>query len=253
MRPLVAVRRATPFDAVFLERHALFWPLAGAVRALGNPATFPPVRALDRVFDGPSPVRFVPASPRRRRGAPLDVGSLYDGRIALAGEVPTRASCWHDFMNALVWGTFPRAKQTLHARQHAVIAARLPRDAVTLLPRTPELDALALLDEGGVVVLAKDADDALARLRSGPEGGLRSLVVSRRARALVFGHAIYESLALGVTPSIVAAVVLASDEPVDPIREADEALARALGDPGRFMSPRELTRVDVREAQPAGD
>ncbi|HLK40715.1 MAG TPA: DUF3025 domain-containing protein [Polyangiaceae bacterium] len=257
MRPLVAVRRATPFDGRFHERHVLFWPLAPAVRALGDPADFPPVEALDRVFGdgrtGDRGVRFVAASPRRRRGAPLDADALYDGRIALRGEIPTRSGCWHDLMNALVWGTFPRAKRALHARQHAAITARLPPGAVALLPRSPELDALALIDEGGVVVLADDADEARARLRVKTDGGgLRGLVGSGRARTLVFGHAIYESLALGVTPGVVAAVVLPDGHAeAHPVRAADEALARALVDRDRFVSPRELTRVDVRDVQPA--
>ncbi|MDP9149718.1 MAG: DUF3025 domain-containing protein, partial [Myxococcota bacterium] len=125
MRPLVAVRRAAPYDPRFCETSSLFWPLVRAARALGEHDVFPSVGALARVFEGEPPVRFVAASPRRRRGAPVDPGALYDARIALHGEVPTRPGSWHDLMNALVWGTFPRAKLALHVRQHRAIAARV--------------------------------------------------------------------------------------------------------------------------------
>ena len=82
--------------------------------------------------------------------------------------------------------------------------------------RTRELDALALLDEGGVVLPGGDV-----------------------ARAIVFGHAIYESLALGVPPAVVAAIALDASAP----NEVDEALARRIDDVARFRTPDELSRV----------
>jgi len=231
--------RSAPFDPRFLERSPLFWPLAPAARALlerdpqsarvdrGTAASpdFPPVHSLDRVFGDDrrdAPVRFVPAAPRSRRGRrpqPIDLRALYDARITLDRVVPTRARSWHDLMNALVWGTFPRAKRALHARQHRAITARVDPGARTLPPaRTRELDALALLDEGGVVLPAGDV-----------------------ARAVVFGHAIYESLALGVPPVVVAALAL--DAPEGTPRAVDEALAREIEDGARFRTPAELRRV----------
>src|SRR5882672_9169208 len=134
MRPLIAVRHAAAFDPEFIARHSLFWPLARAARTLGQYDDFPPVEALASVFDGCLPVRFVHATPRRRRGTPVDVRGLYDARITLERAVPTRARSWHDLMNALVWGTFPRAKSALHTRQHRVIAARVAPGARTLPP-----------------------------------------------------------------------------------------------------------------------
>jgi Protein of unknown function (DUF3025) len=194
MRPLVAVRRATPYDPHFLARHSLLWPLSRAARALAGYDGFPPVEALGGVFDADPPVRFVSAAPRRRRRTPIEARALYDARIAMDGQVPTRAGCWHDLMNALVWGTFPRAKRALHARQHRAIAERLVPGARSLpAVRTPELDALALLDEGGVILISREG--------KGPEG------VSARA-AVIFGHAVYESLVLGVAPAVVAAISL---------------------------------------------
>jgi DUF3025 family protein len=231
MRPLVAVRHAVPFDPHFLSRAALFWPLARAAKALGPHDDFPPVEALARVFEGDAPVRFVAASPRRRRAAPIDARALYDARITLDREVPTRARCWHDFMNGLVWGTFPRAKRALHARQHHAIAERLAPGARTLpVARTPELDALALLDEGGVAVVSLDGDTTGVP-------GARGMVI--------FGHAIYESVALGVAPAVVAAIEVTVDGSSDLIRSVDLALAATIEDHAMLRTPRELTRVRI--------
>jgi hypothetical protein len=228
MRPLVAVRRAAPFDPRFLGRHELFWPLARAARGLDGFEDFPPVDVLERVFEGNAPVRFVGAAARRGRRAVVDVRALYDARIALDGAVPTRARCWHDFMNALVWGTFPIAKRALHARQYRAIAERLLPGASRLPPtRTRELDALALLDEGGVVLLSRDG------------GGMTT-------EPVVFGHAIYESLALGVAPAVVAAISLRLDarEP-DPVRAIDRWLAGRIEDRSALRTPAELKRVTI--------
>ncbi len=230
--------RAAPFDPDFLERSPLFWPVVPAALALlgrgprghtgaDAPPEFPPVQWFDRVFGGDgsnAPVRFVPAPPRVRRGRrrqTVDVTALYDARITVDRVVPTRARSWHDLMNALVWGTFPQAKRALHARQHRAITERVAPGARTLPPaRTRELDALALLDEGGVVLLGGDP-----------------------AAAIVFGHAIYESLALGIPPSVVAALAL--DAPERTMPAVDRALAGQIEDDAKLRSPEELTRVTL--------
>jgi hypothetical protein len=254
MRPLVRVRRATPFDPGFIGRSQLLRPLERAAKRLGALDDFPAAAALDRVFEGDAPVRFAAAVPRGRRRAAVDAASLYDGRITLERRVPTRAGCWHDLMNALVWGTFPAAKRALHARQHRAIAARLAPGARTLPPaRTPELDALALVDEGGLLVATDDPDAMRAALRTAP-GALRAAIVAGHADAVVFGHAIFESLVLGVSPVAVAAVVLPRGTTNDePLRLIDAALATALDDGTRFRGPGELCRVDLGEAERATD
>ncbi len=250
MRPLVSVRRATAYDARFVARSPLFWPIARAARLLSAHDDFPAPAALDGVFEGEPPVRFVPAKPRsRRRYRPLDVHAMYDARITLERCVPTRTGCWHDLMNALVWGTFPLAKRALHARQHRAMEERVVPGARTLpQARTREQDALALIDEGGIVVLASEPEETRATLRERP-GALGEMTASGTTDALVFGHAVYESLALGVPPAAVAAIVLARGASAsDPVRQADSALARALADVARLHSPEELCRVDVRDA-----
>jgi hypothetical protein len=249
MRPLVAVRNATPYDPRFVERSPLFAPLRRAARLLPEFDDFPPPSALDRVFDGEPPVRFVQATPRarRHRRGPLDPSAMYDAKITLDGRVPTRDRSWHDLINALVWGTFPLAKRALHARQHRATTERIASGACTLPPtRTREQDALALVDEGGVVVLASHPATASASLRS--PGALREMIASGAAAAVIFGHAIYESLVFGIAPAAVAAVVVARDSSeCDLVREADALLARALEDESRLLAPHELSRVDLGE------
>jgi hypothetical protein len=217
---------------------------------LGAPDDFPSAEDLAKVFDAAPPIRFVEAAPARRRREPVDPRHLYDGRVTLEGVVPTRARCWHDFMNALVWGTFPHAKRALHVRQYRAIAARVAPGDRSLPPvRTPELDALALVDEGGIAVLATDPEPVREALEARRPGALRAQIAAGAAEALVFGHAIYESLALGVAPAVAAALVIARDrsEP-DAVRAADAGLARTLEEGSWLRSPRELTRVDVTEA-----
>jgi len=174
---------------------------------------------------------------------------LYDARIVLDAEVPTRGGCWHDLMNALVWGTFPRSKLALHTRQHRAIEARVAPGARTLpATRSRELDALALFDEGGVALLAPDP----TRLRSAPARGRRPIsgpeLASDDVDAVVFGHAIYESLVLGVRPAVVAGVVVertTARGATDIASAVDQQLATLLRDPEAMKSPSELVRVDL--------
>src|SRR4029077_14690524 len=83
MRPLVAVRHATPFEPEFVRRDGRFWPLTWAAKWLEGREDFPAIETLANVFDGDPPVRFVAAPPRRRRCAPVDARALYDARITL--------------------------------------------------------------------------------------------------------------------------------------------------------------------------
>lgn len=166
-------RRSTPFEPRFVERHPHFAPIQRAASVFFECSDWPAVADYGRAFLGAPPVEFLetPPKPRRARArTTLDRTALYDARI-VAGVVPTRPRCWHDFSNALVWTTFPRAKTVLHARQNRAVQAWIPADA-TRLPgaRSREMDALALLDEGGVVQVGE--------------------------RPVVFGHALYEGAAL---------------------------------------------------------
>ena len=204
---------AKTFDARFFEREPRFSPLTPYAKIFADYTDWPAPVDLDRELASRAGIRFVLARPRpRRQRGPVDVRDMYDARIA-RGEVPTRERNWHDFLNALVWAAFPKSKTALHARQHRAIRAWAGADVVRKLPnaRTRELDALALVDEGGVVV-CEDAQ-------------------------LVFGHALYEGFVLGVRSMIARAV------PVKGLaRDADELLAaRLTGD----LTPEELPRLPL--------
>ncbi|HEY1691238.1 MAG TPA: DUF3025 domain-containing protein [Polyangiaceae bacterium] len=166
------------FRAAFFEESPLFWPIAPAARPFAASPDWPPVDAYVRAFGSMTPpVLFEEQrrAPRRRRRARVDPAAFYDARIAREGRVPTRSRSWHDFLNALVWATFPRAKRALHARQLRALEVRVDPDACSLPgTRSREHDALALIDEGGVVAL----DDG------------------RSTRLVLFGHALYEGLVL---------------------------------------------------------
>lgn len=230
-----AIRRSIPFDPQFLARHPLMWPLARAARPFvaGDAREWPAVQSWGAVFaanDAP-PIGFVRATPRPRGGRRRQraQSTMYDVSIIERGQVPSRERHWHDFFNALVWGTFPRAKAALHRRQAAMLTARLDPDVPRLLPphRTREQDGLAMIDEGGVVALAA------------PDGELR----------LVFGHAVYEGFVVGVldmTARMVRLPVAALTD--DPIAQADAALAATLADPTFSTLPDDLPRVFVPDA-----
>jgi hypothetical protein len=199
------------WDPSFFRRNHLFWPIAPAATALERFSVWPAPEELDVLFRGDPPVRFERAPPRPRRGNRMESAG-YDARIALEGVVPTRAESWHDLLNAVVWASFPRAKRALHARQHRMIAARLGEDARLPGARTKEQDAVAMLDEGGVVVL---------RERTTTE-----------ELAVIFGHAIYEGLVCGGPKARGAAYVVTVDAIGADARErTDVALAELLGRP----------------------
>ena len=168
-----------------------------------------------------------------RFAAPGAAGaSAYEEHIHRTGEVPTRDNL-HDFFNALVWLTFPRAKAALNALQATAIA----RDGVG--PRRGALrDAATLIDENALLLVTRRDDlvDALAahdwrRLFVGHRAAWRAEV-----RAIVFGHALMEKLTApyrGVTAHALH-VRLAPDAPLATI---DAAIAAALDDglaPGRL-------------------
>jgi hypothetical protein len=163
------------------------------------------------------PVRFVASDAAGERA--------YEEHIGLTGEVPTRDNL-HDFFNALMWITFPRAKARLNALQAAAIA----RDGIGS-SRGPLRDAATLLDENAalVVTLRSDLVDALARHE------WRRLFAEQRSawrseiRVVVFGHALLDKLTTpyrGVTahalpvPLPAAASLAAIDDAVADILDA---------------------------------
>ena len=179
--------------------------LAAPAALLAGFDDWPTVEELDARLHALAGVRFHRQPPRPRRGR---TRSTYDARIVTERVVPTRARSWHDLLNALVWARFPRAKAQLHARQHRVLTSH-PRDRSDARGR--EGDALAMLDEGGVLLT-----------RAGPR---------------LFGHGLAEGLVVG-SPSLFARTLAVPGD--------DEALAALLADPRSLRHPDELGRLTVR-------
>ena len=217
----------------FIDLSPLFWPLASAARTLDGDA-FPQPEIIDAMLGARAGVRFERQKPvsRRRRG-PRDPALMYDARIK-AGCVPTRPGSWHDLMNALVWATFPTAKRALHDRQHELVVPAAPGESAR---RTREADTLALLDEGGLVVVSETPFD--------DEGRLRAALERQQATLIVFGHAIYEGIVLGREMPLASVVCVAGDPGADRaalLAGADRELALVVADRGRLMDPKELLR-----------
>ena len=186
---------ASSWKPKFFEASELFAPIRDVAERFAADESFPPPERIDDVLRDRAPIRFVRATQADK--AP------YDARIVNEGVVRTREGSWHDFLNALVWATFPLAKTALHRRQHSIVVPGATR-------RTPEGDAFAMLDEGGVFL----------------------------PKRIVFGHAIYEGLVLG-RPLYGAGLDL-GDEHTDLDRRAAELIA----DRSLIRTTRDLQRVD---------
>jgi hypothetical protein len=198
------------FEPRFFEKDPKFWPIAATASRFADHTDWP---SVDEYNVPGLVVRFEEAPIKRRREpGVIDRASLYDARIVNDRVVPTRPRMWHDFLNALVWATFPEAKLALHRRQHAAIEKWIPPGA-TQLPnaRTREQDALALIDEGGVLLVA--------------------------GQTMFFGHALFEGLIFEQLAMISRAVELPGS-----IETADADLASMLDDATRFRTPDELPR-----------
>ena len=211
------------WDPSFFRKSPLFWAIAPAAQKLERFTRWPEPEDLSCLFDGDAPVSFVPAAPRTRRGRRLGASERYDAIITEQRIVPTRRGSWHDLLNALVWATFPRAKRALHARQHRAITSSLGPDLRLPGGRTRDQDAVAMLDEGGVVIVDQGGD---------------------APSAIVFGHAIYERLVCDGRVSLWAAAVrvLTDDAPSAPearVELADATLHALLS------SSTEMKREDM--------
>lgn len=236
------------WDPGFLKRSALLADL----RALGAPllggASWPSLERCSELVEAERrarasdlpPVRFAPPLPRKR-ALPIDIEQLYDGRIALRGEVPCLGTSYHDLLNVLVWAAFPRAKRALHARQYRALQAWLPPGSGRLPNRrTREQDALALFDEGGSVLVASAADAAALR-EALAAGAAPELALPGAARVVLFGHAVMEHLCFESAALSSAALVVELEPPLPEGRalldRVDRALAARLADPRELASP----------------
>ena len=216
---------------------ARFGPLVKAASQITF--DFAPVETLNKCFTS-NLARANPALhferdiPKRQR---TRAHQRYDAKVATEFSIPTREENLHDFFNALVFATFPRAKLALHQRQNrAAKTQRLPSGK--LKNRTPEQDALTAFDEGGTIVIADEPTTPRRVLRADES----------RAHFLIFGHALYESIACGKahfrSPTIT--LVMPNDSlDNERLHDVDEALCHALTHSELFTSPKKLQSLAV--------
>lgn len=186
----------------------------------------PPSRAtLAGWLAGASPLRAI---------APAEAPAGYELAV-VEGAVPTREGSWHDVFNVLAFIAFPRAKPALHRRVLGLQRARKAAGAPAGV-RSREEDALALLDEGSLVIAGTPT--AIAMLdEARHEGSLPRIDEVVRTQGLavrVIGHALYEHLVLD-RPIRAGVVTLALHEPPTPAA-IDHALAERIAC-GGFPTP----------------
>jgi hypothetical protein len=213
------------WDPRFDHGKSVFRPLRDAIAPFREFADWPPLEAWNAAMpevysDGGARIRFVEMGPKKRRAKELDLASIYDERIYIKGEVPSRLRGWHDFFNMLVWATFPNVKRAINARQRAALRAHVD-PTMTKLPsaRTKEQDALAMLDEGGLILATRvELDDAIEQADLEP---ILAAIRTGDARAILLGHAIYEHHVVG------------------------EGTLRALVHPVRLADPHDFRAIDA--------
>ena len=200
---------------------------------------WPAVVELDAALGAPrhpygsSVLHFVEQDP-----ALLADGLHYEARIHRQGAIATRPENWHDLLNALVWLRRPRLKAALNLRQVRDVEVHGPA------ARSRAQCALTHFDEGGVVVVLRDAGllpswDAHAW--SGFFGGARDAWHDGRITAHIFGHALLEhALEPGLLPTAKCLVVL--DESGGEVAPAllESAVADAIVRGELLRDPQEL-------------
>jgi hypothetical protein len=163
---------------------------------------------------------------------------LYEQRIQSHLVIPTRPDNLHDFMNALVWLTYPQFKQALN-RAHCQAFKDNPDETRR---RSAFRDALTMLDESGILVFCSDPD--IGRLLT--RRSWHALFIDRReslpgtAQFRVVGHAVLEKL---LTPYLsITGKCLVMDKLPASLDQADQQAAQSLE---KLVSTRQLPPLPV--------
>jgi hypothetical protein len=185
----------------------IFKTLSSSLRLFPQLPVIPSVEQIDTALSVLAQVRFVAQqAPKSFEPVPP-----YN-QLVTQGQVPTREGHSHDFMNALVWSVFPKSKMALHQRQRRSLERRKYHGN-----RTPEEDALAILDEGGILHVNNTH--------------------------IVFGHAIYECVALErelVPPRALTLGV---------VGDVDVALANLVSDETKLLTKNEMQRLGFTDIE----
>ncbi len=188
------------------------------------------------------PLRFVPPS------SPAPSALDFERRIDTRGEVETRPACWHDAFHACAWLLFPHAK----ARINAMHVAEGRNDSPNR--RSVVRNVLTLIDEGGLMVVAADAQP-LELLR-----GFRWHELFWRHREqvesamdfVIFGHALHER-ALGLHHGATGRGVLLKVDhswfamsQEERVRDLDRRLCAVLDDRQLLTTPGFIQPVPIK-------
>lgn len=167
-------------------------PWFAPYRAVGEPV-------LARLATG-VPVHQALGHPRFEPAGPLATG--YEQHVAATGRVPTRDNA-HDLFNGLVWLRCPDFKAALNRAHIAAPPAPPGR-------RGPLRDALTLLDESGLLLVAPPPLAEALRAQDWTALFVTHRALWTRAQALVVGHALLEKL-LAPRKPLCARVLLVED------------------------------------------
>ncbi len=194
---------------------------------------------------GGYPLRFVPQEPGR-----LGFEAQYEPRCYLTGEVQTRPDNWHDFFNAMVWLTFPKAKAAINFRHYqALIQKTDPLES----QRGSVRDMATLLDESGVIVVCADAGlaEQLCTFQWKELFWHNRDKLQAAMSFYIFGHGLYEKALqpyLGMTGQGLILHVPAEFFNIalpEQLSYLDARVAEYLDNPAHCLSPRELHPVPL--------
>ncbi|MBL8377734.1 MAG: DUF3025 domain-containing protein [Burkholderiales bacterium] len=187
------------------------------------------------------PIRFVPPS------VPPPSALAFEERVLERGEVETRAACWHDAFHACAWLSFPRTKAAINALHVAEGLDDAPNG------RSVVRNLLTLLDEGGLIVAAADAElVGLARAFRWHElFWVQRERVRRTMDFAIIGHALNERTlgmdfgATGRALFFTADSALLAASPAVRLAWMDAQTAAFLADPARIAATGRLQPVPI--------
>lgn len=139
------------------------------------------------------PIRFVTQ-------AELPASTAYEAFIGSSGKVPTRGNL-HDFLNAVIWLSFPAAKARLNALQAAELA-KAGTLSGSSQPRGAARDAATIFDENAALLLAPDNAAGQALIAALRQHQWQDVFVEqgqmfvKDVEVWLFGHALLEKLVL---------------------------------------------------------
>ena len=253
--------RIDPWCPNYYEKTSWFHSVQHFAKLFEHYPKWPTIDDLNREIAAPikltnakgSALQFELQTSKKRPQGAITADSIYDGQILLQAKIPTRANSWHDHFNALCWASFPKTKAAINERQF-VAANNAVQFPIEKLPgaRSREQDALAMLDEGSVLVLARPTvlEEVTQAVQQADDQAIERLINADQAKIIVFGHALLEHRALGRADIRAMAVVLpCSDHALHTLihDEVDLALQAWVTNPNNLTQPNSWPGLLLRQ------